>query len=247
MTRPTFLSSGDIIADRRFEWARDREAKGDLAGAADLLVQALELAPAYASAWFALGEMREKLGDRAGAVAAFKQAEKDATVKAIVLRVDSPGGSALASDVMWRQITQCKKPVICSMGDVTASGGYYIAMPCKKIYAEPGTITGSIGVFGMKLVTGDLEKWAGLKTEVIARGKNTGVNSTSFPWSESERQTMEEYIENGAQLGWLIDPIQKKVYVYRPDAEVEELDNPDSISGDPLLKGFVLDLKNYFG
>jgi predicted TPR repeat methyltransferase len=75
MTRPTFLSSGDIIADRRFEWARDREAKGDLAGAADLLVQALELAPAYASAWFALGEMREKLGDRAGAVAAFEQAK----------------------------------------------------------------------------------------------------------------------------------------------------------------------------
>lgn len=74
MTRPTFLSSGDIIADRRFEWARDREAKGDLAGAADLLMQALELAPAYASAWFALGEMREKLGDRAGAVAAFERA-----------------------------------------------------------------------------------------------------------------------------------------------------------------------------
>ena len=58
---------------------------------------------------------------------------------------------------------------------------------------------------------------------------------------------MGEYIENGAQLGWLIDPIQKKVYVYRPGAEVEELDNPASITGDPLLKGFVLDLKNYFG
>jgi Uma2 family endonuclease len=61
------------------------------------------------------------------------------------------------------------------------------------------------------------------------------------------KEKMEEYIENGAQLGWLIDPIQKKVYVYRPNAEVEELDNPASISGDPLLKGFVLDLKNYFG
>jgi Uma2 family endonuclease len=61
------------------------------------------------------------------------------------------------------------------------------------------------------------------------------------------KEKMEEYIENGAQLGWLIDPIQKKVYTYRPNAEVEELDNPASISGDPLLKGFVLDLKNYFG
>ena len=74
MSSPIFLSSGDVIADRRFEWARDREAKGDLAGAADLLMQALELAPGYASAWFMLGGLREKLGDRAGAVAAFGQA-----------------------------------------------------------------------------------------------------------------------------------------------------------------------------
>jgi predicted TPR repeat methyltransferase len=74
MTRPISLSSGDVIADRRFEWARDRETKGDLAGAVELLVQALELTPGYASAWFALGELREKLGDRAGAIAAFEQA-----------------------------------------------------------------------------------------------------------------------------------------------------------------------------
>lgn len=74
MASQVFLSSGDVIADRRFEWARDREAKGDLAGAADLLVQALELAPGYASAWFALGELRAKLGDRAGAIAALEQA-----------------------------------------------------------------------------------------------------------------------------------------------------------------------------
>ncbi len=68
------LSSGNLIADRRFEWARDLEAKGDLTGAADLLTQALELAPGYASAWFALGEMREKLGDRDGAVVTFEKA-----------------------------------------------------------------------------------------------------------------------------------------------------------------------------
>jgi len=74
MTSPIFLSSGDVIADRRFEWARDLEAKGDLAGAADLLMQAIELAPAYASAWFILAGLREKLSDRAGAIAAFEQA-----------------------------------------------------------------------------------------------------------------------------------------------------------------------------
>jgi len=71
-----FLSSGDVIADRRFGWARDREAKGDLPGAADLLEQVLELTPGYASAWFALGGIREKLGDRVGAIAAFHKARK---------------------------------------------------------------------------------------------------------------------------------------------------------------------------
>jgi predicted TPR repeat methyltransferase len=75
MASPIFLSSGDIIADRRFEWARDLEAKGDLAGAVDLLMQAIELAPAHASAWFMLAELREKLNDRTGAIAAFEQAQ----------------------------------------------------------------------------------------------------------------------------------------------------------------------------
>ncbi len=74
MSSPIFLSSGDVIADRRLEWARDREAKGDLTGAEDLLMQALELAPGYASAWFILAELREKRGDREGAVAAFEKA-----------------------------------------------------------------------------------------------------------------------------------------------------------------------------
>jgi predicted TPR repeat methyltransferase len=71
---PIFLSSGDVIADRRLEWARDREAKGDLTGAEDLLMQVLELAPGYASAWFILAELREKRGDRDGAVVAFEKA-----------------------------------------------------------------------------------------------------------------------------------------------------------------------------
>jgi predicted TPR repeat methyltransferase len=73
---PIHLPSGNLIADRRFEWARDLEAKGDLAAAADLLTQALELVPGYASAWFTLGEVREKLSDRDGAVAAFRQAAR---------------------------------------------------------------------------------------------------------------------------------------------------------------------------
>jgi protease IV len=128
-------------------------------------------------------------------VEAIRDADKNPTVKAIVLRVDSPGGSALASDVIWRALAVCKKPVVASMGDVAASGGYYVCMNAKRIFAEPGTVTGSIGVFGMKIVTGKLEERVGVTTHVISRGKNTGVNSVTFKWSESERKAMTETIE----------------------------------------------------
>ena len=83
-----------------------------------------------------------------------RKARADESIKAIVLRIDSPGGSAIASDVIWRevQLTRAAKPVIASMSDVAASGGYYIAMPAHKIVAEPGTLTGSIGVVMIKFV-----------------------------------------------------------------------------------------------
>ena len=122
-------------------------------------------------------------------IEAIREAEKDDTVKAIVLRVDSPGGSALASDLIWNELSTCKKPVIASMGDVAASGGYYISMAAKKIYAEPGTLTGSIGVVGGKIVTGGLFDWVGMKTDVISRGANSGLMSSEKPWSESERKS----------------------------------------------------------
>jgi protease-4 len=128
-------------------------------------------------------------------VEAFREAEKDETVKAIVLRVDSPGGSALASDLIWNAIMACKKPVVASMGDVAASGGYYISMPCRKIFAEPGTLTGSIGVVGGKLCTGGLYKWAGMTTEVISRGANSGIMSAEEPWTESERRVVRDSMQ----------------------------------------------------
>ena len=93
-------------------------------------------------------------------VEALRKAADDPKVVAVVLRVDSPGGSATASDLIWREIVRCKKPVVASMGDVAGSGGYYIAMAARKIFAEPGTITGSIGVIGGKLVTGGLVREA---------------------------------------------------------------------------------------
>ena len=123
-------------------------------------------------------------------IEAIREAEKDDTVKAIVLRVDSPGGSALASDLIWNELRRSKKPVIASMSDMAASGGYYISMATRKIYAEPGTLTGSIGVVGGKIVLGDLYGKIGLNSEVISRGANANILSTTTPFSDSERKAM---------------------------------------------------------
>ena len=123
-------------------------------------------------------------------IKAVRKANGDDTVKAIVLRVDSPGGSALASDLMWRALEKVDKPLVVSMGDVAASGGYYISMGADYIYAEPGTITGSIGVVGGKFALQGLYEKVGISTTVISRGKNSGVMSTTTGFTESERKAM---------------------------------------------------------
>ncbi len=128
-------------------------------------------------------------------IEAIREAEKDPKVKAIVLRVDSPGGSALASDLIWNELKRCKKPIVASMSDVAASGGYYISMGAKKVYAQPGTLTGSIGVVGGKLALGGLYDKVGLKTEVLSRGKNAGILSSTNPFSPSEKTAMEELMK----------------------------------------------------
>jgi protease-4 len=123
---------------------------------------------------------------------ALQQAARDKDVKAIVMRVDSPGGSALASDLIWRQTQIIDKPIVVSMGDVAGSGGYYISMGADKIYAEPGTITGSIGVVGGKMAMKGLYNWIGMDTETISRGKNSGIFSTTDKFSASERELVEK-------------------------------------------------------
>ncbi len=129
-------------------------------------------------------------------IEAIRQAEDDDTVKAIVLRVDSPGGSALASDLIWSEVVRCKKPVIASMSDVAASGGYYISMGARKIIAEPGTLTGSIGVFGGKMALEGTYEKLGINTEVISRGANAGIFSSTFPFSASEKDAMTALIHD---------------------------------------------------
>jgi protease-4 len=121
--------------------------------------------------------------------AALREARKDGDVKAIVLRVDSPGGSGTASDVIWREVVLARqaKPVIVSMGDLAASGGYYIAMASDVIVAQPTTITGSIGVFGGKMSLRGLYDKVGLTKEVLTRGQHADLFTDYRPWTDEER------------------------------------------------------------
>lgn len=129
-------------------------------------------------------------------VQAVNDAAGDSSVKAIILRVDSPGGSALASDLMWNALenAKAKKPVVVSMADVAASGGYYIACNATKIVAEPTTITGSIGIFAGKPVVKGLYDWLGITNEYVMRGKNAGIFRETEKWTPEERAKMEDQI-----------------------------------------------------
>jgi protease IV len=126
-----------------------------------------------------------------------RKARADSSVKAIVLRVDSPGGSAIASDVIWREVvlTKNQKPLIASMSDVAASGGYYISMPAHAIVAEPSTLTGSIGVVLTKFVIDGTLKKLGMNMEGVSQGKFAGMYSPVRPFSPEERARMAENMQ----------------------------------------------------
>jgi protease IV len=131
-------------------------------------------------------------------VKTLNEVRDDKTIKAVVLRIDSPGGSGLASDIIWRAIESLKekKPVVVSMSDVAASGGYYIACNANKIVAEPSTITGSIGVVGGKPVIKGFYDWIGVSNEYVLRGNNAGMFRESEKFSDTERKKFEELIKN---------------------------------------------------
>ena len=131
-------------------------------------------------------------------VKAIDKARDDEEVKAIVLRVDSPGGSATASDLIWRsvELANAKKPVVVSMGSVAGSGGYYVSMGADAIVAEPSTITGSIGVVGGKLSFDGLLNKVGVTTSVVSRGKNSGALSILSGFSDSERAAMQKMLDD---------------------------------------------------
>jgi protease IV len=131
----------------------------------------------------------------------------DSSLKAIVLRIDSPGGSSVASDVIWRElmITRDQKPsrpLIVSMSDLAASGGYYIATPGQVIVAEPATLTGSIGIYAGKLVTGGTVNKLGITEQTVKDGANADIYSPFAPWSEAQRDKIGVYIQ-GFYKGFL--------------------------------------------
>ncbi|MDT4896159.1 MAG: protease [Acidobacteriota bacterium] len=131
-------------------------------------------------------------------VKAINDAAKDKTIKAIVLRVDSPGGVHYASDTIWHavEVAKQKKPVVVSMGDLGASGGYYIACNANKIIAEPSTFTGSIGIFAGKPVLKGLYDWLGITNEYVLRGKNAGLFRETEKFTPEERAKFESVIKS---------------------------------------------------
>jgi protease-4 len=129
-----------------------------------------------------------------------RQARKDSAVRAIVLRVDSPGGSASASDAIWRELIIAKaeradRPLVASMSDLAASGGYYVAMPAQVIVAQPSTLTGSIGIFGGKMVTGGVYEKLGARIDATSIGTNAEMNSQARKFNPDELKKLQEQLQ----------------------------------------------------
>ncbi len=140
-------------------------------------------------------------------VEALEEASQDQTIKAIVLRIESPGGSALASDLIWHAVMQAKasKPVIVSMSSVAASGGYYVSASATKIVAAPATLTGSIGIVVLHANIQGLLAKLGLTTETLTRGRYARLFDMSQSWSAEQRQQIKRL------LGGLYQTFVRKV------------------------------------
>ena len=126
--------------------------------------------------------------------AALRQAETDPRIAALILHVDSPGGSSLASDLIWRQVRRLReqKPVVVLMGEQAASGGYYVSAPAGRIIARPTTLTGSIGIWGGKFVVGDLYDKLEIGHQELQRGARADLYSEFRPFDEDEREQMRQ-------------------------------------------------------
>jgi protease-4 len=175
-----------------------------------------------------------------------KTAKKDSNIKAVVLRVDSPGGSAYASDEIWRAVEEFQrggKPVVVSMGGVAASGGYYVSSGADAIYASPSTITGSIGVIGGKFSMEGLYEKLGINYELYNRGRNSAMFSSSKPFDATEFAAFDKMI------GDIYGQFTNKVAVGRSmeQEEVEEVARGRVWSGTDARSKRLVDELGGFG
>ena len=199
-----------------------------------------KIAVIYATGAIESGEGDDKTIGSERISKAIAEARKDEKVKAIVLRVNSPGGSALASDVIWREVVLAKKvkPVVVSMGDVAASGGYYIACAANKIYASPNTITGSIGVFGV-MFNGQkfLNNKLGITIDTVKTGKHSDLGSIYRPLTADERAVIQQEVEH------VYDLFTKKVAEGRKktQAEIDSIGQGRVWSGTDAMKIGLID------
>ncbi len=158
-----------------------------------------KIAIVYGAGGIQMGKGNEEVITSEDFSKAIRDARKDSTIKAVVLRINSPGGSALASDIIWREIELLKKekPVVVSMGDLAASGGYYIACNSDYILAQPSTLTGSIGVFGL-MFSGEklLEKKLGINTDGVQTNKHSDIGTFTRSLADEERAVIKRAIED---------------------------------------------------
>lgn len=154
---------------------------------------------------YAVGEITDTEGDgivSRDLVKTINDVEKDSAVKAVVFRISSPGGSAYGSEQIWHALSvlKAKKPLIVSMGDYAASGGYYIACVADKIFAQPTTITGSIGIFGVIPNIKGLDDKIGITYDGVKTNKMSDAISINRPFTPEERDLMQNYVNRGYEL-----------------------------------------------
>ncbi len=189
------------VARRRFVWQPIR------AGGAEIAVVPL------------LGAIRPGAGDPSGLVGVLRALGERTQVRAVVLRIDSPGGEPLASDLLWRAVRLLaeKKPVIASLGDTAASGGYYVAMAAHEIVADPCSLTGSIGVVLAGVELDGLLDWLGISIDGVQRGAHAGIHDLARPRTPEERAHLHRQVE-GIYRSFVAKTAQCRG---RPEAEIE--------------------------
>jgi protease-4 len=191
----TGLKKGDKLAVANVEDLKSVQLKSALSKSMD------QIAILYAQGSITSGYGGDEITD-GKYVKEIEKLKEDENVKAVVFRVNSPGGSAYASEQIWRAITSLKavKPVVVSMGDYAASGGYYISCNASKIVAEPTTLTGSIGIFGMFPNVQGLSQKLGLSYDNVKTNKLSDFGDITRPMTEEEKAILQAYINRGYEL-----------------------------------------------